>query len=243
MEIQGLQKMTLLDYPGRVACTVFLGGCDLRCPFCHNGGLVLEAAPPQLDSGELLSFLKKRVGLLDGVCITGAKYPLQNARLVPDATLGASNETLPGGAEVRRAFQFHRQTRFPQTDFCGSDGIVPSAPLQPGCLRFQSQSGGWALLQPLRRRLLMSNPPSTPFQNQSGRRRFALRLQTPDPKFLSFPFQSGELPQSEHSFRHSFGASVIIKNLPAVMLSCTDSVASFSVPVSVLGRVLVSCGL
>ena len=41
MEIQGLQKMTLLDYPGRVACTVFLGGCDLRCPFCHNGGLVL----------------------------------------------------------------------------------------------------------------------------------------------------------------------------------------------------------
>ena len=73
MEIQGLQKMTLLDYPGRVACTVFLGGCDLRCPFCHNGGLVLEAAPPQLDSGELLSFLKKRVGLLDGVCITGGE--------------------------------------------------------------------------------------------------------------------------------------------------------------------------
>ena len=73
MEIQGLQKMTLLDYPGRVACTVFLGGCDLRCPFCHNGGLVLEAAPPQLDSGELLAFLKKRVGLLDGVCITGGE--------------------------------------------------------------------------------------------------------------------------------------------------------------------------
>ena len=73
MDIQGLQKMTLLDYPGRVACTVFLGGCDLRCPFCHNGGLVLEAAPPQLDSGELLSFLKKRVGLLDGVCITGGE--------------------------------------------------------------------------------------------------------------------------------------------------------------------------
>ena len=40
MEIQGLQKMTLLDYPGKVACTVFLGGCDLRCPFCHNGELV-----------------------------------------------------------------------------------------------------------------------------------------------------------------------------------------------------------
>ena len=42
MEIQGLQKMTLLDYPGKVACTVFLGGCDFRCPFCHNGELVLS---------------------------------------------------------------------------------------------------------------------------------------------------------------------------------------------------------
>ena len=50
MDIQGLQKMTLLDYPGRVACTVFLGGCDLRCPFCHNGGLVLGPMPAGRDS-------------------------------------------------------------------------------------------------------------------------------------------------------------------------------------------------
>ena len=57
MDIQGLQKMTLLDYPGRVACTVFLGGCDLRCPFCHNGGLVLGPMPAELDSEELLAFL------------------------------------------------------------------------------------------------------------------------------------------------------------------------------------------
>ena len=55
MDIQGLQKMTLLDYPGRVACTVFLGGCDLRCPFCHNGGLVLGPMPAGLDSEELLA--------------------------------------------------------------------------------------------------------------------------------------------------------------------------------------------
>ncbi len=73
MDIQGLQKMTLLDYPGRVACTVFLGGCDLRCPFCHNGGLVVGPMPAELDSGELLAFLKKRVGLLDGVCVTGGE--------------------------------------------------------------------------------------------------------------------------------------------------------------------------
>ena len=73
MDIQGLQKMTLLDYPGKVACTVFLGGCDLRCPFCHNGELVLGSMPPQLDSQELLAFLRKRRGLLDGVCVTGGE--------------------------------------------------------------------------------------------------------------------------------------------------------------------------
>ena len=73
MDIQGLQKMTLLDYPGRVACTVFLGGCDLRCPFCHNSGLVLGPMPAELDDQELLAFLKKRQGLLDGVCVTGGE--------------------------------------------------------------------------------------------------------------------------------------------------------------------------
>ena len=73
MEIQGLQKMTLLDYPGKVACTVFLGGCDLRCPFCHNGELVEGEAPAALDDGELTAFLKKRQGLLDGVCVTGGE--------------------------------------------------------------------------------------------------------------------------------------------------------------------------
>ena len=73
MDIQGLQKMTLLDYPGRVACTVFLGGCDLRCPFCHNSGLVLGPMPAELDDQGLLAFLKKRQGLLDGVCVTGGE--------------------------------------------------------------------------------------------------------------------------------------------------------------------------
>lgn len=73
MEIQGLQKMTLLDYPGKVACTVFLGGCDFRCPFCHNGELVLSPAPAEMNQEELLAFLKKRQGLLDGVCITGGE--------------------------------------------------------------------------------------------------------------------------------------------------------------------------
>ena len=64
MNIHGLQKMTLLDFPGRVACTVFLGGCDYRCPFCHNFELIDGTAKPVMDDAELLSFLKKRQGLL-----------------------------------------------------------------------------------------------------------------------------------------------------------------------------------
>ena len=67
MKIHGLQKMTLLDYPGRVACTVFFGGCDMRCPFCHNAELLDGKAPPVMTDDELISFLKKRQGLLDGV--------------------------------------------------------------------------------------------------------------------------------------------------------------------------------
>ena len=73
MEIHGLQKMTLLDYPGKVACTVFLGGCNFRCPFCHNGELLDGTFPPLMDEAELIVFLKKRQGLLDGVCITGGE--------------------------------------------------------------------------------------------------------------------------------------------------------------------------
>ena len=71
----GLQKMTLLDFPGRVACTVFSSGCNFRCPFCHNAGLVLPEADRSmlLDQAEVLAFLRKRQGLLDGVCLTGGE--------------------------------------------------------------------------------------------------------------------------------------------------------------------------
>lgn len=76
MRIGGLQKLTLLDFPGHVACTVFLQGCNFRCPFCHNASLVLGTEP--LGEEEVLSFLKKRQGLLDGVAITGGE-PLLSA--------------------------------------------------------------------------------------------------------------------------------------------------------------------
>lgn len=74
MDITGLQKLTLLDYPGKVACTVFLYGCNYRCPFCHNAPLVTDKAyPPEMSEEKFLSFLDKRKGILDGVCITGGE--------------------------------------------------------------------------------------------------------------------------------------------------------------------------
>ena len=82
MKIHGLQKMTLLDFPGKVACTVFLGGCDLRCPFCHNAELIDGTAPAVMDEEELLAFLKKRQGLLEGVAVTGGEPLLRGTELV-----------------------------------------------------------------------------------------------------------------------------------------------------------------
>ena len=77
MKIHGLQKMTLLDYPGRVACTVFFGGCEMRCPFCHNAELLDGSAPAVMTNEELIAFLEKRKGLLDGVAFTGGEPLLQ----------------------------------------------------------------------------------------------------------------------------------------------------------------------
>ena len=74
MVISGLQKLTLLDYPGKVACTVFTGGCNFRCPFCHNAALVLpQRSAQEFTEEEILTFLKKRSGILDGVAITGGE--------------------------------------------------------------------------------------------------------------------------------------------------------------------------
>lgn len=78
MLICGLQKTTLLDFPGHVAATVFLGGCNFRCPYCHNGELVLKVREfPAIPEEEVLDFLKKRKGILEGVCITGGEPTLQ----------------------------------------------------------------------------------------------------------------------------------------------------------------------
>ncbi|MBO7368935.1 MAG: anaerobic ribonucleoside-triphosphate reductase activating protein [Clostridia bacterium] len=82
MVIKGLQKLTLLDYPGHTACTVFFAGCNFRCGFCHNAPLVTEIGGGSITEEEFFAFLKTRVGVLDGVAITGGE-PLLQKGIIP----------------------------------------------------------------------------------------------------------------------------------------------------------------
>lgn len=76
LNIQGLQKTTLLDFPGYVAATVFLAGCNMRCPFCHNMNLVTSGESAAYTDDDIFAFLSGRTGLLDGVCVTGGEPTL-----------------------------------------------------------------------------------------------------------------------------------------------------------------------
>lgn len=77
MKIKGLNKLTLLDFPGRMACVVFLPSCNFRCPFCHNASLVTApSTQPDISEEEFFAFLEKRKGILEGVCITGGEPTL-----------------------------------------------------------------------------------------------------------------------------------------------------------------------
>ena len=77
MNFAGMQKLTLLDYPGKVACIVFTKGCNFRCPFCHNASLVEGGQGPLISDTEVLAFLSKRMGVLEGICISGGEPLLQ----------------------------------------------------------------------------------------------------------------------------------------------------------------------
>ncbi|MDD4532127.1 MAG: anaerobic ribonucleoside-triphosphate reductase activating protein [Bacilli bacterium] len=79
MEISGLQKLTLLDYPGKLACTIFTRGCNFTCPYCHNSSLVLndKNRAKLIPTEQVLNFLKERIGKIDGVCITGGEPLVQ----------------------------------------------------------------------------------------------------------------------------------------------------------------------
>ena len=79
MIIKGLQKLTLLDFPDKMACTLFTFGCNFRCPFCHNASLVLSERADEsiIPEDEFFTFLARRKGMLEGVCITGGEPTLQ----------------------------------------------------------------------------------------------------------------------------------------------------------------------
>ena len=79
MLIKGLQKLTLLDFPDKMACTLFTFGCNFRCPFCHNASLVLadRATEDVMPEEEFFDFLSRRKGILEGVCVTGGEPTLQ----------------------------------------------------------------------------------------------------------------------------------------------------------------------
>lgn len=77
MLIHGFNKSTLLDYPKHLAATIFIGGCNMRCPFCHNASLVLRPhTQPTIDPKDILAYLNKRKNILEGVCITGGEPTL-----------------------------------------------------------------------------------------------------------------------------------------------------------------------
>ncbi len=80
MRIGGLMKLTLLDYPGKVACTVFLECCNFRCPFCHNSYMADGCSSDRISEEEFFAFLEKRRGVLDGVCVSGGE-PLLNENI------------------------------------------------------------------------------------------------------------------------------------------------------------------
>ena len=105
MKIHGLAKMTLLDFPGKVACTVFLGKCDFRCPYCHNYELVDGSAPPIMDREDLMAFLSKRQGLLDGVATGALTY--DEAFLVSDefGIVPASDRRGSHGVRMAQGYQ------------------------------------------------------------------------------------------------------------------------------------------
>lgn len=87
MQISGFTKTTLLDYPGHLAATVFLGGCNFNCPYCHNSQLISSYnSASSYNWNDILSVLKKRAGILEGVCITGGEPTLQpNLKYILDS--------------------------------------------------------------------------------------------------------------------------------------------------------------
>lgn len=114
MDLRGLYKFTLVDYPGRIACIVFTGGCNFRCPYCHNAALVLDPrSQPRVTETEFFHFLEHRTKLLDGVVISGGEPTLQ-----PDLpefcrkikALGFKFKLDTNSSHPEMVFNIHRET-------------------------------------------------------------------------------------------------------------------------------------
>jgi len=155
MQISGLQKTTLLDFPGKVACTVFLSGCNLRCPFCHNAALVLRAPEEALTEEEFFAFLRKRRGILDGVCITGGEPTLRPElpgfiRRIKDLGYAVKLDTNGTNPEMLEAL-------LPELDYVAMD--IKSAPA-----RYTAVCGGRDVLPSVEEsvRILMTG--NTPYE-------------------------------------------------------------------------------
>ena len=144
MRIGGLQKLTLLDYPGKVACTVFLPGCNLRCPFCHNPALVLpDRATGGLSTEKLLAFLETRRGKLDGVCVTGGERPCTRTFR---RCCGRS-----GGWALREAGYQRHQPRHAGSAGAGGAAGLCCMDIKNSPDRYAETCGGVDLLGPVKR--------------------------------------------------------------------------------------------
>lgn len=135
--IAGLQKMTLLDYPGKVACTVFLQGCNYRCPFCHNSELLPHGGEPFMAEEEFFAFLQKRKGLLDGVCVSGGEptlYPGLSAFLKRIKELGyaVKLDTNGGRPDVLQQVAQEGLVDYVAMDVKNSPGCYPETTGVPG---------------------------------------------------------------------------------------------------------------
>lgn len=79
MKIVGFEKLSLVDYVSKIACTVFLGGCNMACPFCHNSSLVFDyKSLPEINKNDILSYLRKREGIIEAICISGGEPTINN---------------------------------------------------------------------------------------------------------------------------------------------------------------------
>ena len=79
MKIVGFEKLSLVDYVSKIACTVFLGGCNMACPFCHNSSLVFDyKSLPEINKNDILSYLRKREGVIEAICISGGEPTINN---------------------------------------------------------------------------------------------------------------------------------------------------------------------